>query len=80
MSPRISYFTEGMNTGEQDAALMLARPAPYGPVTGFPVSHMTERERREWLRGYAAGILQAISNTRPRGTPAPVIREEGSSH
>jgi hypothetical protein len=80
MSPKISYFTEGMIQAGRDVALALAMQAPYEPATGFPVSELTTPERREWLRGYAAGILQALSDTRPRGNPAPVTGKEGTAH
>ena len=80
MSPKISYFTMGMDQGQLDVGRCLAEQDSAGVVTGMIAVPLKEAERRERLRGYAAGILQALSDTRPRGNPAPVTQEEGTAH
>jgi len=49
--------------------------------TSFPALPLSIPERREWLRGYAAGLLQGLSGTRPRNETTPVTKEEeGTAH
>ena len=79
LSPRTSYFTEGMTQAARDVRRTLAFDVAGSMSTSFPAFPLTARERREFLRGYAAGILQELSDTRPRDIAAPVT-EEGAEH
>jgi len=80
LSPKISYFTEGMIQAGRDVRRTLDFSVATAMSTSFPTTSLNASGRREWLRGYAAGILQALSDTRPRDNPAPVTREEGTAH
>ena len=79
LSPKTSQFTLGMTQGAEDVRRCLDEQGTAGVPAGMPAVPLKDSERREWLRGYAAGILQALSTTRPRGGSAPVT-EEGAEH
>ena len=81
MSPKVSYFTEGMAQGGRDVRRTLDFSVAQAMSTSFPALPLSIPERREWLRGYAAGLLQGLSGTRPRNETTPVTKEEeGTAH
>ena len=77
LNTKPGQFGLGMNQGRYDARTCLAEEDHGGVRTGMPGAPLKTSERREWLRGYVTGILQVLTESRPRDTPAPVTEEEG---
>lgn len=69
LSPQTSQFTLGMTQAGQDVTQVLASQVTGGVRTTHPSVPLSVRERRDWLRGYAAGLLQALSETKAPGAP-----------
>lgn len=76
MSPELSWFRQGHAQGMKDVRRTLDFTAAGAMSTSFPAVPLSDRERRDFLRGYVTGMLFALSTSRPRRDDTPAVPQE----